>query len=99
MQIVQKLKALDVKTNPRDVANKLMEALPPSPAISKVEVAGAGFVNVFLDKAFGASAIMSILKDGVKPPQFEKRRVIVDFSSPNIAKEMHVGHLLSLIHI
>ncbi|XP_055596538.1 probable arginine--tRNA ligase, cytoplasmic [Uranotaenia lowii] len=97
MQIVQKLKALEVKTNPRDVAVKIMEALPKSPAISKVEVAGAGFVNVFLEKSFGADVIMSVLKNGVCPPKTDRKRVIVDFSSPNIAKEMHVGHLRSTI--
>lgn len=38
-----------------------------------------------------------ILKDGVKPPKVDKKRVVVDFSAPNIAKEMHVGHLRSTI--
>lgn len=97
MQIVQKMKALNVKINPREVAAKIMEALPKSAAVSKVEVAGAGYVNVFLDKTFGASEVMSILQNGVRPPAFDKKRVIVDFSSPNIAKEMHVGHLRSTI--
>lgn len=97
MQIVQKLKLLNIKANPRDVAVKLSEALPKSDAIDKVEVAGAGYVNVFLNKTFVAKAIMSILKDGVQPPMCKKKRVLVDFSSPNIAKEMHVGHLRSTI--
>ncbi|XP_053690008.1 probable arginine--tRNA ligase, cytoplasmic [Sabethes cyaneus] len=97
MQLVQKLKALGITKNPRDIANQLMAALPKSPLISKVEIAGAGYVNVFLDKTFSASAIMAMLKDGVKPPLCEKKRVIVDFSAPNIAKEMHVGHLRSTI--
>lgn len=38
-----------------------------------------------------------MLKSGVNPPQVKKHRVLVDFSSPNIAKEMHVGHLRSTI--
>ncbi|XP_055535392.1 probable arginine--tRNA ligase, cytoplasmic [Wyeomyia smithii] len=97
MQLVQKYKALGVTKNPRDIASQMMAELPKSPIISKVEIAGAGYVNVFLDKNFSASAIMSILQQGVKPPRCEKKRVIVDFSAPNIAKEMHVGHLRSTI--
>lgn len=41
--------------------------------------------------------ITDILKHGARPPAVEKKRVIVDMSSPNIAKEMHVGHLRSTI--
>lgn len=61
--------------------------------IDKVEIAGAGYINIFLSKAYAIKKLSTVLKDGVKPPPCEKKRVLVDFSSPNIAKEMHVGHL------
>jgi tRNA synthetases class I (R) len=60
----------------------------------QVDMAGAGFINVHLKKDFVSSEISSILTLGVRPPNLgERKKVIVDMSSPNIAKEMHVGHL------
>uniref|UniRef100_A0A182JFC0 Probable arginine--tRNA ligase, cytoplasmic n=1 Tax=Anopheles atroparvus TaxID=41427 RepID=A0A182JFC0_ANOAO len=98
MQIVQQLKQHSVKSSPRDVALNLIAALPGTiDFIDKIEVAGAGYVNVFLSKAYGEKRIMDILKEGVAAPCQKSRRVIVDFSSPNVAKEMHVGHLRSTI--
>ena len=59
-----------------------------------MEVAGAGFINIWLNKEFVCSKIKSIVLEGCKPPKLEKKlKVVVDFSAPNIAKEMHVGHL------
>lgn len=97
MPISQLLKAKNVKTNPREVANNILNKTPTSPLIERIEVAGAGFLNIYLNKAFAQHVLSCILRFGVKPPPVKKERMIVDFSSPNIAKEMHVGHLRSTI--
>jgi hypothetical protein len=65
-----------------------------NPWIGEVDVARAGFINVTINKTNGNKVLASLLQTGVQPPPLEKKlRVVVDFSSPNIAKEMHVGHL------
>jgi arginyl-tRNA synthetase len=59
-----------------------------------VEISGPGFINIYLSQGFIKTELKKIILDSVKPPYVgEKKRVIIDFSSPNIAKEMHVGHL------
>lgn len=85
---------LGQKVSPRDVANNIVPNVPPNAIIEKLEVAGPGFINVYLKKGYALQKLSSIFKQGVQPPPLDRRlRVIVDFSSPNIAKEMHVGHL------
>ena len=59
-----------------------------------MEVSGPGFINIYLSKNAIRNELQKLVVDGVKPPFVgERKRCIVDFSSPNIAKEMHVGHL------
>jgi Arginyl-tRNA synthetase len=90
------------KKNPFDIAQSIASvvtselATNPSLAkvIDKIEVAKPGFVNVFLSRVYAGEQIKDIIVNGVQPPTLNKKlRVLVDFSSPNIAKEMHVGHL------
>ena len=84
---------------PRDLAEKLIAALPACEDVSKVEIAGPGFLNFFQNTQALANRLDAALADERlnvrKAGPAEK--VVVDLSAPNLAKEMHVGHLRSTI--
>ncbi|CAK7348385.1 unnamed protein product [Dovyalis caffra] len=84
---------------PPAVGQAIMRNLPQSEMVESCSVAGPGFVNVVLSRNWMAQNIQKMLVDGIETwaPKLSIKRAVVDFSSPNIAKEMHVGHLRSTI--
>ncbi|UOO82891.1 arginine--tRNA ligase [Uruburuella testudinis] len=91
--------AKKAKQNPRELAQKVADALAGNQVVESAEVAGPGFINLRLKAAFLAQNIESALSDGHLNVRqsMHPQTVVIDYSSPNLAKEMHVGHLRSSI--
>jgi arginyl-tRNA synthetase len=91
--------AKQAKTNPRELAAKLIEALHGIPQIGAAEIAGPGFINLRpAEHLYGERAAEIAGDDRAGAPlAAAPRTVMIDFGGPNVAKPMHVGHLRSSV--
>jgi arginyl-tRNA synthetase len=91
--------AKQLGTNPRELAQRVVDSDALAGICSTVEIAGPGFVNLTFDDRFLAAELERVaVDDRLGVPAVDKQRtVVVDYSAPNVAKEMHAGHLRTTV--
>jgi arginyl-tRNA synthetase len=91
--------AKQAKSNPRELAQKIVDAIAGDPLIAAAEIAGPGFINLTPARsAYDARAAEIAGDDRAGAPlTAHPRKVMIDFGGPNVAKPMHVGHLRSSV--
>ncbi|HHW4402164.1 TPA: arginine--tRNA ligase [Aeromonas hydrophila] len=93
------LLAKPARKNPRELAAAIIEHLPASDLIAKVEIAGPGFINFKISKQYFEKKVKAILKSkwALARKGGKRKTVVVDYSAPNVAKEMAVHHIRSTV--
>lgn len=87
-----------LRQKPREIAENIVAAIELDDVVEKLEIAGPGFINIHLKNQWLATALDTVAQSarlGIEPESAQT--VVVDYSSPNLAKEMHVGHLRTTI--